>query len=676
MQAHSRSSAPRNYVPRCDRWLKESCSKVFDLMDCRAALDFCLAEIVDPYIAAGHNPYDMTTPCEGGHMDALCYPITKCPVPSALLIRYSDVMCLFRWIEEYLNRPDVRSTLGVDPAIGNYTFLSPKVQTAFLATLDELSTPAQYYLAGLLERGVRALIYAGADDYICNWVGNERMTLELEWTEQERFKAQPLRSWNISGKPAGLTRSAGPFTFATIFGAGHMAPYNAPAESLELNSYIGGRSTIVYPYDNSNLEPVELGASIFVKANENLWRATDEFELDRIDFGDDDNVMGIWDGANFVLTTGGGSFYSGWWDTLKIIWRYGYRAPQRTQAITISYSVLASAPRFSNVTTLASTLGWTELIVQTTSEYFDLQGVDRRFSRELVEAATRVNYGQNSDEILLWKASARSRLRAQRVSKAATSRYLRTSWCTRTQQCISIPQLTLLASVAFWTVAASYIPITRTSLPWCHSGRALPLFLDYIFSFGASIAPIPEQPYVRLHVTLLSTTASTPHASYFGLKHGTKAPTEVLTTWEGVRTGGEHEPEFNSLTYHGPEWVVKIFSKERVSDEWLAKVFDGQVGWVYRKEWDAYPVLPPTTDFPPVKLADGLYYVNAFEPFISTMETETIASRNAVDLLLQEQFDAGICGKSTVGDDDGDASSENESSHEKDGKDFVLGWDC
>jgi prenylcysteine oxidase / farnesylcysteine lyase len=31
-------------------------------------------------------------------------------------------------------------------------------------------------------------------------------------------------------------------------------------------------------------------------------------------------------------------------------------------------------------------------------------------------------------------------------------------------------------------------------------------------------------------------------------------------------------------------------------------------------KWHAYPVLPPTTKFPPVKLDDGLFYVNAFEP--------------------------------------------------------------
>ena len=46
------------------------------------------------------------------------------------------------------------------------------------------------------------------------------------------------------------------------------------------------------------------------------------------------------------------------------------------------------------------------------------------------------------------------------------------------------------------------------------------------------------------------------------------------------------------MTYHGNvggtgpnEWenVVKIFSMQKIEDEWLLNVF-GKVGWVYRKE--------------------------------------------------------------------------------------------
>lgn len=59
---------------------------------------------------------------------------------------------------------------------------------------------------------------------------------------------------------------------------------------------------MVQPYDDPSYEPVELGASIFVKVNKNLWRAVDEFGLERLNFKDDDDSIGIWDGEQFLLT--------------------------------------------------------------------------------------------------------------------------------------------------------------------------------------------------------------------------------------------------------------------------------------------------------------------------------------------------------------------------------------
>jgi len=190
-----------------------------------------------------------------------------------------------------------------------------------------------------------------------------------------------------------------------------------------------------------------------------------------------------------------------------------------------------------------------------------------------------------------------------------------------------------------------------------------------------------------LHVTLLTTTAPHPDPEYFGLAQGSTVPMSVLTTYEGVRKGGK-VPEFNSLTYHGKvapsreEYVVKIFSQKRVEDEWLNRVFGSKVGWVYRKEWDAYPKLPPTSSFPPVVVAEGLYYVNAFEPFISTMETETIASRNVVDLLFQDRFGTGICGKQSLSVKSEEDQAVFSDEFKRQGKvnspadNFVLGWDC
>ena len=50
------------------------------------------------------------------------------------------------------------------------------------------------------------------------------MTLALEWSKQEEFRSQPLKPWSADGgrTTAGVTRSGGGLTFATIAGAGHM----------------------------------------------------------------------------------------------------------------------------------------------------------------------------------------------------------------------------------------------------------------------------------------------------------------------------------------------------------------------------------------------------------------------------------------------------------------------
>ena len=44
-----------------------------------------------------------------------------------------------------------------------------EVTTRFRISFDQIF-PTQYYIGALLERGVRALIYVGANDWICNWV--------------------------------------------------------------------------------------------------------------------------------------------------------------------------------------------------------------------------------------------------------------------------------------------------------------------------------------------------------------------------------------------------------------------------------------------------------------------------------------------------------------------------
>ncbi|KAF8641081.1 hypothetical protein AX17_000725 [Amanita inopinata Kibby_2008] len=445
----------------------------------------------------------------------------------------------------------------------------------------------------------------------------------------------------------------------------------------EQSPHVGGRSMVVYPYDNTSLPPLELGASIFTRSNKNLWRATDEFNLTRQSFGDESYEMAIWDGEAMLLTVG-----NSWWDTIKLLWRYRF-SPQKTRSLvdntvkTFLTLYEQDPPRWDNISSLSDSFGWTSLVENTAADYLASQGVSDIFSQEIAEAATRVNYAQNIDEIHALEGIV-SMATSDAASVQGGNYKIFEEFIKR-----SDAKLLLNATVTsispksdssyHWTVrsahgSADYQAIVLAA-PFHSTGILLPNSIS---------SQIPPQPYVSLHVTLLTTTSPTPDPTYFALPSNANTSRMILTTYEGARKGGK-APEFNSLSYLGlvreGEWAVKIFSKEPVTDDWLQNLFHGNVGWVYRKQWHAYPLLPPVTAFPPTRLDRGLFYVNAFEPFISTMETETIASRNVVDLLLNEEFQTSICGAriSAAADNVTTLGPEMLSNRQQD---FTYGWDC
>lgn len=176
-----------------------------------------------------------------------------------------DIYCTSS-ISNFLSLPPIRAQLGVDTHAEvpvNFSSCNSNVGAAFDGTQDILHS-SQDYVAALLERGVRVLIYGmfislfsvgvlmnlsiyevGSYDWICNWVGNERWSKELEWSGQEEFASQRLREWTVAGKKAGITRSArgGLFTFATVQGAGHMVcPISSPGLPLKIER----NSTILF----------------------------------------------------------------------------------------------------------------------------------------------------------------------------------------------------------------------------------------------------------------------------------------------------------------------------------------------------------------------------------------------------------------------------------------------
>jgi carboxypeptidase C (cathepsin A) len=99
------------------------------------------------------------------------------------------------------------------------------VGQAFVAAGDFEDPTTSSYLAGLLEREVRVLIYVGMYDAVCSWLDNERMARIILWSGQEPFMNAPMRIWEVNGAGAGKVRSSGLLTYASTYGAGHLVSF-------------------------------------------------------------------------------------------------------------------------------------------------------------------------------------------------------------------------------------------------------------------------------------------------------------------------------------------------------------------------------------------------------------------------------------------------------------------
>lgn len=214
--------------------MRRSCIDSFDTINCRAAVAFCDSELSTNYHASGKCCI-----CAGCHRSNILRR-TKCIryfegsqnkrcLGEKLLANDGRQMCLGdshcyleqSAIADYLNRPDIRELLGAQSP-NNFTGCSREVGTNFNAHLDKYAVPSQHYVAGLLERGVPILIYAGTYDWQCNWVANKLWVDKLEWTGKEAYNTEEWRDWIVDGHRAGETKTAGVLTFATLLGAGHM----------------------------------------------------------------------------------------------------------------------------------------------------------------------------------------------------------------------------------------------------------------------------------------------------------------------------------------------------------------------------------------------------------------------------------------------------------------------
>jgi len=444
---------------------------------------------------------------------------------------------------------------------------------------------------------------------------------------------------------------------------------------------VGGRSTTVNAYDDPSL-PIELGASIFVSVNYNLVNAANELGLTvssvsakerRVEDGQDDLVLGVYDGNQMLFTYPEGK----WWLLAKLIYRYGplalWRTKKLTENIVGKFLTMYEPPLFP-FPSLSDAVEATGLLPATGAtglQFLEANGIVGGFAEELIQASTRVNYGQNLGLI----------------------HGVETMVCMATDGAVSVEG-------GNWQIFHGMInssnidlklqtPVTKISKSddgeWTVAYKpdgakeATKEIYDSVILAGplqyANLAIEPELekkpdmiPYATLHVTLFASPLRLDPV-FFGLNPGQLVPRAILTTLNDsertdpaiMRGKGKHAVGsagfFSISTLRSAvrplpdggeggkvEYIYKIFSPERYGDEKIKKVLgvkDGDedavaITWMYRHVWKAYPYEYPRVTFEESKLADGLWYTAGIESFISTMETSSLMGMNVAKLIVNE----------------------------------------
>ncbi|KAK9461295.1 Prenylcysteine lyase-domain-containing protein [Lipomyces oligophaga] len=424
--------------------------------------------------------------------------------------------------------------------------------------------------------------------------------------------------------------------------------YSYDITVFEKNDYIGGRSTTVNVHDNLDW-PVEVGASIFVKANANLMAAAQRFGLTLQSIkgstgtGNEgsqiESSFGIWDGKDFVFSV---KSESSWKSTAKILFQYGLapikanRLAKRAVDKFLQMYSMDNFP-FNDLTKTSTDLGLVEITSEYARKYLLKNKIAELYVDQILQSLTRVNYAQSIStihglEALVCLAAEKA------VSVEGGNWKIFENMLTSSLADVRIKSTVteILPQEGKWTVEFMNEAGIKSAGEFDQVIIAAPFGQSNIKAPDLNISNVP---YMTLHVTLLATKKRL-STSYFGITTHDTVPTMILTTIPG-KDSSHLPPLFNSINIvrfiaDTSEYVYKIFSPTALQPKFLDLIFDGaDISWSHEKIWNPYPRLNPIEQFTKWKVhEDGIWYLNGMEQFISTMETSSLAGANVAGLIV------------------------------------------
>ncbi|KAL4768318.1 Alpha/Beta hydrolase protein [Aspergillus nidulans var. acristatus] len=215
MNAWSKPGGCKDQITRCRQLAAEGDPRMYGNNKtvnaaCQAADRYCSNNVEGPYpLFSGRGYYDIA------HFD-------PDPFPPPYYLGYLSQ----HWVQDALGVP-INFTESIDSVYNAFGSIGDYARSDVRGYLEDL--------AYVLDSGIKVALVYGDRDYACPWNGGEQVSLQVDYSDADKFRAAgyaPLQT--NSSYVGGSVRQYGNFSFTRVYQAGHEVPAYQPETAYEI----------------------------------------------------------------------------------------------------------------------------------------------------------------------------------------------------------------------------------------------------------------------------------------------------------------------------------------------------------------------------------------------------------------------------------------------------------
>ncbi|WP_330633565.1 prenylcysteine lyase family protein [Halocatena halophila] len=339
--------------------------------------------------------------------------------------------------------------------------------------------------------------------------------------------------------------------------------------------------------------------------------------------------FGIWDGQRFLAKMSGALR-----DRLTILRKYGLSFPRLWwqsrrvfKQFNSLYDVLEAGGSFKSPDEMLARVDLYDTAQQSAMEHLREHAVSQACIHQVLDPISRTLYGQDARmsavvDLYMFKAIASNSWYSIRERNSLLLDHLLDAASATIHMETKITAID--ANTGSYTLTAAEPPTEYG--PYDAVIIATPLEKTDIELNGGAPPVSSDREYQSMYINLVNGVLD---PTYFELGAQDDLPDAISTTTDV-------DESFTSIVTlvreNGGTNIYHVTATSIVPNDLFLEVFSS-IEDIERFSWEAYPVYEPPLLWPPFQLDHGIYYTNAMESAISSMETEVMGSRNVVNLL-------------------------------------------